>query len=204
MFLQLIDGVPREVRLSGKPVPSSEDLAAQGIFSFTRPPPPQINTLTETIAEGEFAQDAAGAWSRDWVVVSRSDSAEMVAGQKRLARQFVNRFFDDRAASIAGEFPATEVASWPEKVAAARAHLGGAATAFHTALLTAEAEGVGRSVGDLATSIAGKAEAYAILSAQMSAVRQKAFDAIAAADLYQDAQALAPILAHYSNAENWP
>ena len=92
--------------------------------------------------------------------------------------------FADEIASrpdVAGAYPQSEKEGWATKLAAAEAHLAGAASQMQTDMLTTEASIVGINVDQLAQSIVSKAAWLAQVNATISGMRQKAFAQIDAA-----------------------
>jgi hypothetical protein len=120
--------------------------------------------LYDEIAAGEVPDAPIGVADMDSV---RSNALSAMA-------DWISGF----TARFTAGYPPEEVAAWPVKAAAARAHL----TGITSPLIEAEAALTGEDVDDLAALIAGMADQYEAVIARVTGLRRATRDAIMAAE----------------------
>lgn len=118
-------------------------------------------------------------WSR--MITPEEQAAAELAAARTAAADRLTGMLDARARAITGEVPVAEMASWPAKEAAARAHLAGTADTPALAMLAAETSLTGEATADLATRIVANADAYRLAAAHLAGLRRATLAAIAAA-----------------------
>jgi len=108
-------------------------------------------------------------WSR--MITPEEQAAAELAAARTAAADRLTGMLDARARAITGEVPVAEMASWPAKEAAARAHLAGTADTPALAMLAAETSLTGEATADLATRIVANADAYRLAAAHLAGLR---------------------------------
>jgi hypothetical protein len=98
------------------------------------------------------------------------------------AMRVVSRRIERVAQQITGPVPEDEKASWPEKLAIARAVLSGDATEEQQVMLMVEANQTGESLTELAGYIVNRAQAYSTAIMHLTGIRRRVSAEIAAAD----------------------
>jgi hypothetical protein len=131
-------------------------------------------------AAGHRLEQRDGAWisSDDDAVQAIVDSYTLDQA-KAYKRSLVSVHGTALRNQVIGSYSPGEMASWPIKLAEARA-LAAGASAEHCPMLAAEATARGITVADLAAKVGGNATTFAGLEATIAGIEGKHRDAIAA------------------------
>lgn len=96
----------------------------------------------------------------------------MREAERSHAVRLMNEWIEDWMASVTGEVPYTEKASWATKAAAARAYQAGSADPTQRAMIATEADLSGEAEAELAAKIVASADRWQVVVAAVTGLRR--------------------------------
>jgi hypothetical protein len=147
----------------------------RGYWQTVELPPADIR---ECYPEGTLEVPLRPSAQHHWIDGAWVEAVPDIGAARAAALTAMADWISGFTARFTAGYPPEEVAAWPVKAAAARAHLAGIASP----LIEAEAALTGEDVDDLAALIAGMADQYEAVIARVTGLRRATRDAIMAAE----------------------